>query len=127
MTYFETAGGGEAPFRVEHGRNLPVVTLTEGITAAPLVGERLNINVVVLAPGAVAPVHVHDEEQMGYVVRGSVSFEDGEHTWLLGPGDVYHAPPRTPHGARALDAEVVIVDVFSPPRAGIRELLEKAE
>jgi unsaturated pyranuronate lyase len=124
MSYFETGTRGSAPFRVERGEDLPVVSLAEGITAAPLLGDRLNINVVVIAPGAIAAVHTHDEEQMGYVVRGNVEFGDGERTWVLEPGDVYHAQPGTPHGARAIDSAVVIIDVFSPVRAGMRELLE---
>jgi quercetin dioxygenase-like cupin family protein len=124
MTYFEHTAKGTALFRAQRGADLPVITLTEGITAAPILGERLNINVVVLSPDAVAPRHTHDEEQMGYIVRGTAEFDDGERTWLLEAGDVYHAPPGAQHGARAIGGEVVIIDVFSPPRAGIREMLE---
>lgn len=127
MTYFDSRAPGDELFRVERGTDLPIVTLTDGITAAPLLGDRLNINIVVLAPGAVAPVHVHDEEQMGYIVRGTAEFDDGKRTWTLGPGDVYHAPPNAAHGARAAGEEVVIIDVFSPPRAAIRELLAALE
>lgn len=109
--------------RVVRGEDLPIVVLTTGITAAALLGERLNINVVTLEPGAVAPVHTHDEEQMGYVVSGSCDFSDGSQEVRLGAGDTYHAPPGASHGARAHEAGCVIIDVFSPPRAGLRELL----
>jgi quercetin dioxygenase-like cupin family protein len=112
--------------RLVRGEELPNVVLTTGITAAALLGERLNINVVTLGPGAVAPVHTHDEEQMGYVVSGSCDFFDDEHSERLGPGDTYHAPPGATHGARAHDEGCLIIDVFSPPRAGLKELLEKA-
>lgn len=122
--YFSAAGRGDTPFVVARGTDLRTFAVADGISIAPLLGERLNINVVVLEPGAVAPVHAHDEEQLGYVAAGTVEFSDGETAWLLAPGDVYHAPPGTPHGARALGERVVILDAFAPPRAEVRALLE---
>jgi quercetin dioxygenase-like cupin family protein len=124
--YFSKEEASSTQMRIVFKDDLPEVTLTTGITATPLIGERLNINVVTLAPGAVAPAHAHDEEQMGYVVRGSCDFFDDERTERLGPGDTYHAPPGATHGARAHDDGCVIIDVFSPPRAGLKELLDQA-
>lgn len=123
--YFGTSTPSGATMRTMRAGELPKATLTAGITATVVLGERLNINVVTLDPHAVAPVHAHDEEQMGYVVSGSCDFTDGSRSVRLEPGDTYHAPPGAPHGARAHENGCLIVDVFSPPRAGLQELLAK--
>jgi unsaturated pyranuronate lyase len=109
--------------RVVRAAELPTFPLAEGIDVHPIAGTDLNINVVVLTPGAVASPHAHVEEQIGYVVSGSCVFTDGSRTWDLGPGDVYHAPPGAPHGATANGEGCVIIDAFSPPKAEILTLL----
>lgn len=109
--------------RIERGGELPSFALADGIDIRPLAGERLNINIVTLAPGAVAPVHTHDEEQIGYVVSGACDFSDGTRTRRLAAGDAYHAPPGVPHGATALDEGCVIIDAFAPPKAEVLRLL----
>jgi quercetin dioxygenase-like cupin family protein len=124
--YFNERTRSDAAMYVIPSGELPAVELTTGITAEVLLGERMNVNVVTLAPGAVAPEHTHDEEQMGYIVTGSCDFFDGSQSHRLEPGDTYHAPPGAPHGARAHEDGCVIIDAFSPPRAGLDELLAKA-
>ena len=125
MGYFNTDASGSGELRVARDGKLPRVTAADGVHLHPLLGERLNINVVVLEPGAIAEVHTHDEEQMGYIARGSCTFTDGGMTYELRAGDTYHAPPGTPHGATGGQPDgCTIIDAFSPPRAGLRELLE---
>lgn len=123
--YFESnAAQGAERLRVQRAQDLSRFPLVDGIAIRPVLGARLNINIVELDPGALAPVHTHDEEQLGYVVSGTCEFTDGTNTRVLAAGDTYHAPPNAPHGARALDDGCVIIDAFAPPRAGVRELLE---
>ena len=123
--YFRKDAATDIAMRLVRKGEHPRLTLTDGVFAEVLMGERLNINVVTIEPGAVAPAHAHDEEQMGYIVSGSCDFFDDERTERLGPGDTYHAPPGATHGARAHEQGCVIVDVFSPPRAGLKEMIEK--
>jgi quercetin dioxygenase-like cupin family protein len=123
-SYFKRDATSADELKIVPGSDLRGVTAAPGLTLHPLIGERLNVNVVVIDPGGVAEVHTHAEEQMGYVVSGSCEFSDGTNTWTLGPGDMYHALPGVPHGARAFEKECVIIDCFSPPREGLRELLE---
>jgi quercetin dioxygenase-like cupin family protein len=125
--YFSEGPAGTETMRVVPAGRLPEVTLTAGIRAAVLLGERVNINVVTLEANAEAKAHTHDEEQMGYVVSGSCDFFDGSRSMRMQPGDAYHAPPGAPHGARAHERGCVIIDVFSPPRAGLREMIADAE
>ena len=123
MAYFDEETPGRSDMTVERAGDLPELTLVDGITVKPMVGAALLVQEVALQPGAVAPVHVHDEEQIGYVVSGSCEFTDGTRTWTLTPGDCYHAPPGAPHGATAFADGCVIVDTFSPPRAQVLQML----
>jgi len=124
LSYFSRDVAATGELRTIKDGELRGVEAAPGVTLHPLIGERLNINVVVIDAGCEAEVHTHDEEQMGYVVSGTCEFTDGNATWTLGPGDTYHALPGVPHGAKALDERCVIIDCFSPPRAGLKELLE---
>jgi quercetin dioxygenase-like cupin family protein len=117
------AGGA---LRVERGGEMKGIEVAPGVTLHPLIGDGMNINIVVLEPGAEAELHAHSEEQMGYIVSGDCEFTDGTNTWKLAPGDTYHAGSGVPHGAKAFDERCVIIDCFSPMRAGIKELLEGA-
>lgn len=111
--------------RIERRDEIPALPFLDGITIKPVIGEAVHIQEVVLEPGSVAPVHTHDEEQLGYVVRGTCEFTDGETHWELGPGDFYHAPSGAPHGARGLSEGCVLIDVFSPPRAAVIQMLDE--
>lgn len=113
--------------RPERSADIKSMPISDGITAKPILGKRLSIQEVVLAPNAVFSLHTHGEEQMGYVVSGAMDFTDGEHTWRLGPGDLYYAPSGSPHGATATDEGCVVVDAFSPPREQIRKLLAERQ
>ncbi|MHB8510954.1 MAG: cupin domain-containing protein [Actinomycetota bacterium] len=111
--------------RVSKGTELPRLPLAEKIDITPLVGDAMNLNVVFMEPNAIADVHVHVEEQIGYIVRGACVFTDGKTQWSLEPGDVYHALPNVPHGAIAGADGCTIIDVFSPPREAVLKALEQ--
>ena len=79
-------------------------------------GERSTLSLVELAPGAIVPEHRHDNEQMGMVVAGSMTFTvDGE-TRTLGVGGTWRIPSGRPHGAVAGDSGALVVDIFAPAR-----------
>ena len=123
--YFDTEGiERTGDIGAGRGRELRSFAIAEGITLTPVLGKALNLNVVILEPNAVAPVHVHAEEQLGYVVSGTITWHDDDRSWTLEPGDVYHAPSGAPHGAVAGPEGCVVIDVFSPPRSGIKEMLD---
>ncbi len=121
--YFSGPSTPRGRSRAIPGGDLPSASIAEGITVFPLIGEGMNISVVRLDPGAVASVHVHDEEQMGYVVAGSIEFHDGEQVTQLRAGDTYHAPAGAPHGAAAGPEGCLILDAFAPARSALIALL----
>jgi quercetin dioxygenase-like cupin family protein len=97
-----------------------------GLTLRPVFGRNLTMSFVSMEPHTEAPVHQHAEEQIGTIIEGSYEFDlDGEKR-VVRKGDVYVVPPWVPHGAVTHDEPVLALDVFSPPRAGFRELMEQA-
>ena len=92
-----------------------------------MVGKRLNLSFISFEPGSVAPVHQHPEEQIGTVLEGSLEFDLAGEKRVLRRGDAYIIPPHVPHGAAAGEQGCVTLDVFSPPREGVREMLERAK
>ena len=88
-----------------------------GIVARLVDGERLTLAVVELDPGAVAAEHAHENEQLGIVLQGSMSFRVGDEKRELGPGETWTIPANTPHEAIAGPEGAVVIDVFAPPRA----------
>jgi quercetin dioxygenase-like cupin family protein len=89
----------------------------QGIVARGLSGGRITLAVVELDAGAVVAEHAHENEQLGIVLRGSMSFRVGEEFRELGPGGTWTIPANTPHEATAGPDGAVVIDVFAPPRA----------
>ncbi|MGH8993108.1 MAG: cupin domain-containing protein [Acidimicrobiia bacterium] len=122
---------GSATARAEGavGRFAPIdgqttITPVPGVHLQPVPGERVLLCRVTIDPHCAAPVHTHDEEQMGIVLSGSGDFHlDGE-IRRVGPGDTYHAPPGVAHGLAAGAEGCGVIDVFSPPRAALMALIE---
>jgi quercetin dioxygenase-like cupin family protein len=107
-------------------RDTPSLPVEPGIVVRPVLGDRMNISFIYFEPHTVAPVHQHREEQIGTVLEGSLEFElDGEKR-ILRRGDVYVIPPDVPHGAITSEERCITLDVFSPPRQGLRALAERS-
>jgi len=68
---------------------------------------------------SVVPSHQHMNDQVGYVVFGSIEMTIGDMTRTLMPGDSYAIPGGVVHGARAI-IDSLVIDVFSPPRDDYR-------
>ena len=99
------------------------VELVPGLSFRPVVGERMLLNVATYAPHTIVPEHSHAEEQLTFVLEGEFEFRIAGETRLLRPGTVAHVPPHVPHAARTYDAACVQVDVFSPLRRVLLDLL----
>ena len=73
---------------------------------------------VYLEKGFVVPRHMHENEQITYVLEGALKFwigEDEGHEVVVSAGEVLHIPSNVCHKAEALE-DTLDVDVFSPPR-----------
>ena len=55
-----------------------------------------------------------------------MEFTIGEVAQIVKPGDVIIFPPDVPHSGRTFERACRIIDIFSPPRHGMKELIANA-
>ena len=96
--------------------NIQPYALAQGITARAIEADRRTIAVVDLEPNAVLPQHHHENEQLGFVIAGSLAMRIGDEKRELHIGDMYAIPSDVPHDALAGPEGCVVADVFAPPR-----------
>ena len=95
----------------------PIDVWGDAVRARRIEGEKVTLAIVELKPNAVVPEHVHENEQIGFVIQGHVTFTiDGE-TRDLGPGGTWRVLSNRPHGVTVGPGGAVVVDVFSPTRS----------
>jgi quercetin dioxygenase-like cupin family protein len=88
-----------------------------GIEARAVKGERLTMALVDLAPNTPLQEHHHENEQLGFIVQGSLTFVIDGQEKTLGPGDTYNISSDTVHSGMTGPDGCVVVDVFAPVRA----------
>ena len=106
--------------------DLPKERLSPLLERRLIWGERTMISHVYLAQGCVVPLHSHDNEQLTYILEGTLRFwigADGAETIDVAAGEVLHLPSGVPHKAEALE-DTLDVDIFSPPR---QDWIEKTD
>ncbi|HEY0831715.1 MAG TPA: cupin domain-containing protein [Candidatus Dormibacteraeota bacterium] len=96
--------------------------LREGVFARAIKGERMSLAVVDLEPGSTVPEHSHENEQLGFILQGSMTFTIGGDKRELSAGDTYVIPSNVPHDAVAGTGGCTAVDVFAPLRADWEKL-----
>lgn len=96
-------GGGQ----VVPGATAPRYVIAGGKGSATLLLHKANgapeaaLSVLVLAPGAVVPEHVHqDSVEILYVETGTVRMVVGGQTLTAGPGDAIRIPAGVRHSAQ---------------------------
>jgi len=99
---------------------IPPQQIWDGVVARTVEGAHMSFAVVELAPLSRVDDHQHPNEQIGIVLRGSLTFTIGSESRLVQAGDTYNIPGNVPHRALAGPEGAVVVDVFSPVRADWR-------
>jgi quercetin dioxygenase-like cupin family protein len=79
-------------------------------------GDKLTVARVTFTEGAEVEAHTHENEQFAFVESGRMEFTVEGRTVLVEAGETLHLPSNVRHGAKALEASVII-DIFAPPRA----------
>jgi len=87
-----------------------------GVVVRAVHGDRTTLGVVELAPDSHVPEHSHENEQLGMVLSGSVTFRIGDESKELGPGGIWLIPANAPHEVHTGPDGAVVIDVFAPAR-----------
>ena len=80
--------------------------------------DRLMLAHVYLEKGCIVPTHSHENEQLTYILEGTLRFwlgDDESEQVDVSAGEVLHIPSWVPHKAEAME-DTLDVDIFSPPR-----------
>lgn len=80
-----------------------------------LTGQNLMLARVIMKKGAHVPLHHHHNEQVTYILEGSLKFAVDGKEIVVKAGEVLCIPSNMPHEAWALE-DTVDLDVFNPPR-----------
>ena len=97
-------------------QNLEAVS--DGVYLADLAaGEKMSMKSWRVEPGETLPTHSHHNEQIGYVISGTLTaIVEGEE-YKLEPGDSYVFLSNEHHGAEnRADEPAVGIGILSPPR-----------
>jgi len=98
--------------------DLPREELNPLIGRRLITGDQMMIAQVYIAKGGIVPQHSHENEQLTYILEGTLRLwlgEDGAQVVDVGAGEVLHIPAHVPHRAEALE-DTLDVDIFHPPR-----------
>ena len=88
----------------------------DGVIGRTVHGERVTFSLVELEPDVTIPEHSHENEQVGMVLRGSMTFTVGGETREVGPGQAWCITAHLPHSVVTGPDGAVVVEVFSPVR-----------
>ena len=81
--------------------------------------ERMMVGLNCFRPGQEHALHTHEgQDKLYHVVSGMGSFQVGDESLELGPGQLVLVPGGVPHAAAcAGDEDMVVLVVMSPPPA----------
>ena len=90
------------PTAITKGDNRSYLSLSDTsiryrFLSAKFPGRRFEVLIGEMTPGSCHDVHVHDGEEFGYVLEGSLEVTIGEDAYGIGRGDSYHVLGTTPH------------------------------
>jgi quercetin dioxygenase-like cupin family protein len=88
----------------------------DGVLGRTVHAERVTMTLLELDPGVVVPDHGHEQEQVGFLVEGEMSFTVGGETRRLGPGGTWRIPSNVRHSVVAGPEGAVALEVFVPIR-----------
>lgn len=89
----------------------------DGVLARFVESELITMAIVELEPDSVVPEHHHVNEQLGFVIEGSVTFTVGGETSEIGPGGTWRILADVPHHVQVGPAGATVAEVYSPVRA----------
>jgi len=79
-------------------------------------GKDVMLAICEVAPNVEIPEQRHVNEQIGFVILGTITYVVEGVEKLLKPGDTYAIPSNAAHSASTGMSGATVVDIFAPPR-----------
>jgi quercetin dioxygenase-like cupin family protein len=89
-------------------------------------GERVLMSKFFLDAGTKLPLHSHPNEQIGYLLSGSIVLYIGDASREIKPGDSWCVPSCAEHRADIIEDSCAL-EIFSPVREDYLEYLNPAD
>ena len=99
----------------------------DGVAGWTVDAARVTLALIELEPNSVVPEHAHENEQVGILLHGSLTFRIGAEERELRPGATWQISSHTPHDVRTGPDGATLVEVFAPGRADWASLERVAE
>ncbi len=103
------------PMSLYSWSKVPTEKLTDKLSRKLITGKKVMLAQVFLKKGCAVAAHSHENEQMTYILSGSMKLRLPDKEVTLNEGDVLHIPSGVEHSAVALE-DTLDLDVFSPIR-----------
>jgi quercetin dioxygenase-like cupin family protein len=95
--------------------DVPAEQINSAISRQYITADRVTVARFELKRGAVVPLHSHENEQVSYIISGSLKFVFEGRDIVVRGGEVLQIAPHVPHAAEAIE-DTLAIDVFSPVR-----------
>lgn len=95
---------------------IPLEDLNPLLQRQFVVGQEIMLARVLLKKGCIVPEHSHPNEQLTYILEGTLKFWIDSKEIIVNAGETLCIPSNMPHKAEALE-DTVDLDIFAPPRA----------
>ncbi|HZQ43350.1 MAG TPA: cupin domain-containing protein [Acidobacteriaceae bacterium] len=99
--------------------SIPPEQLNPLLSRQFVTGSQAMLSRIQLAKGCIVPRHVHPNEQIAFILSGTLRFSLGDETtaedYIVRAGEVLVIPANLPHLAEALE-DTDNLDIFAPPR-----------
>ncbi len=89
----------------------------DGLIARSLHGEQSTLAQIELEPNIDVPEHAHENEQIGILTAGSMTFTIGGESKEVRPGDGWVIPAHVPHSVSSGPNGAALIELFAPARA----------
>jgi quercetin dioxygenase-like cupin family protein len=94
---------------------MPFEKITDKISRRYVYGKNIMLVYFKLAKGASVRKHHHHNEQITYILQGSVKVTSHDKEYIVSSGEVLIIPANVEHFFEALE-DTIDMDVFSPIR-----------
>jgi len=106
----------EEPMNVYQLDTMPKENVNEEIASRLITGSNVMLCFFNFKAGAKVPPHQHVNEQVSYVLEGSLKFRIGNEEQVVSAGQVVHIPSNAEHEVEVLEKGASVLDIFSPIR-----------